>query len=65
MLSNKKLNSASIYNPNISKWGVITGACLVNDRFQLIFVSEDKKDFTTMDLDTCRDLIKSFGVIPF
>lgn len=65
MLVNQELNPAFIFVPTVKKWGQITGGCLVNGKFQLIFVSEDKKEFVTLNPDTVQDLINSFGVTPF
>ncbi|MEA5595683.1 hypothetical protein [Rivularia sp. UHCC 0363] len=65
MLSIQELSPAFIYIPTIEKWGRITGCCLVDGKFQLIYATENNKDFGTMDVETCKDLVKSFGVVPF
>ena len=65
MLANQELNPAFIYIPHLNKWSQITGGCLVEGRFQLIYFTEDKKDFGTLNPDTVQDLINSFGVTPF
>lgn len=65
MIVNQELLPAFIYIPHLKKWAQITGGCLVDGRFQLIFRTEDKENFGTLNPDTVNDLIKSFGVTPF
>lgn len=65
MFINAELLPAFIYIPSLNKWAQITGGCLVDGEFQLIFVSEDKENFGTLNPNTVQDLIKSFGVTPF
>lgn len=65
MLSSQELTPAFLYIPHLDKWAQITGGCLVDGKFQLIFKTEDNKNFGTLNTDTVQDLIKSFGITPF
>ena len=57
------LQSATIYIPHLKEWASITGACLENGKFQLLWKTDSKQE-GTMDLDTAQELVKSF-VAPF
>jgi hypothetical protein len=56
--------TASIYIPYIQEWASITGACIENGKFRLIWKTNSNKS-GTIDLDTTQDLVKSFTVVPF
>lgn len=60
---NSDLQPASIYIPDIKEWASITGACLEDGNFRLIWKTGSNK-FGTMALDTAQELVKSF-VVPF
>ena len=61
---NSKLQPASIYLPHIKEWASITGACLEDGKFRLIWKTDSQK-FGTIALDTAQELVKSFTVVPF
>jgi hypothetical protein len=60
---NSKLQAASIYIPHLQEYAHITGACLEEGQFRLIWQTDSKK-FGTMALDTAQELVKNF-VVPF
>lgn len=57
------ISPATIYIPTIQKWASITGACLENGQFRLIYKTDDNQ-FGLMSLDTAQTLINCFPV-PF
>lgn len=59
----EKLEPVSLYIPHVEEWASITGACLEDGQFRLIWKTNSNK-FGTMALDTAQELAKSFGV-PF
>jgi hypothetical protein len=63
MKLNSNLQSASIYIPHLKEWASITGACLEDGNFRLIWKTDSNK-LGTMALDTVQELVKSFAV-PF
>lgn len=54
------LAPASIYIPELSKWATVTGACLENGHFRLIWKT-DCNHFGLMTLDKAQELISSFA----
>lgn len=59
----EKISAASIYIPSVQKWASITGACMYEGEFRLIYKTDDNY-FGLMSLDTVQTLIKCFPV-PF
>jgi hypothetical protein len=53
----------TIYIPTIGKWASITGACLVDKQFRLIYKTDDNES-GFMALDTAQMLVNLFPV-PF
>lgn len=62
-MTDKNLSPAIIYIPTIQVWASITGACLEDGKFRLIWKTDDNQ-FGTMDIDTLQTLVHSFPV-PF
>ena len=58
---NSNLQPASIYIPHLKEWASITGACLEDGNFRLIWKTDSNK-FGTIALDTAIDLVKCFPV---
>lgn len=63
MNSNSTLQSASLYIPHLEEWASITGACVEDGKFRLIWKTASNK-LGTIDLDTVQELAKRFAV-PF
>jgi hypothetical protein len=58
---NSNLQPASIYIPQLQEWASITGACLEDGKFRLIWKTDSNK-LGTIALDTVTELVKSFAV---
>ncbi len=58
-----KISSATFYIPSIQKWASITGACLRDGKFRLVFKTDDN-DIGLMSLEALQALIERFPV-PF
>ena len=56
---NDNISPVTIYIPTIKKWASITGACLVDKKFHLIYKTDDNES-GFMALDTAQMLVKLF-----
>ena len=58
-MDNYNILPVTIYIPAIDKWASITGACLKDKEFRLIYKTDDN-EFGFMSLDTAQTLVKLF-----